>query len=44
MTLDARTVTILMGIFASTVFDFTLQAAEALLDPVMYIQSVMNGN
>lgn len=36
-------VTILMGIFASTVFDFTLQAAESLLDPVKYIQSVMNG-
>lgn len=37
-------VTILMGIFASQVFDLTLQAAESLLDPVNYIRSVMNGS
>ncbi|MDF1573299.1 MAG: proton-conducting transporter membrane subunit [Bacteroidales bacterium] len=37
-------VTILMGIFASTVFDLTLQAAESLLDPVVYIESVMKGS
>jgi multicomponent Na+:H+ antiporter subunit D len=37
-------VTILMGIFASTVFDLTLQAAESLLDPVVYIESVIKGS
>lgn len=35
-------VTILMGLFASQVFDLTLVAAESLLNPVDYIESVMN--
>ncbi len=35
---------ILMGIFAATVFDLTLQAAESLLEPMNYIESVINGS
>jgi multicomponent Na+:H+ antiporter subunit D len=34
--------TILMGIFAATVFDFTLEAAESLLNPVHYLEEVLS--
>ena len=34
--------TILMGIFAASVVDFTMQAADALLHPANYINSVMS--
>jgi multicomponent Na+:H+ antiporter subunit D len=34
---------ILMGLFASPIFDFTMQAAEQLLEPTAYIQQVLNG-
>jgi multicomponent Na+:H+ antiporter subunit D len=34
--------TILMGIFAASMVDFTLQAADALLHPGNYIESVMS--
>ena len=35
--------TVLMGVFASQVFDFTMTAAESLMNPVNYIESVMTG-
>jgi multicomponent Na+:H+ antiporter subunit D len=35
------TVTVLMGIFASDVFDLTMQAADYLVNPEIYINSVM---
>jgi multicomponent Na+:H+ antiporter subunit D len=34
--------TILMGIFAASLMDFTLQAADALLHPFNYIESIMS--
>jgi multicomponent Na+:H+ antiporter subunit D len=34
--------TILMGIFAASLVDLSLQAGDALLDPVLYIESVMS--
>jgi multicomponent Na+:H+ antiporter subunit D len=36
-------VTILMGIFASPIFDFTLKAAELLMDPGSYVKLVLGG-
>lgn len=35
------TVTVLMGVFASDVFDLTMQAAEYLMNPEIYINSVL---
>ena len=35
------TVTVLMGVFASDVFDLTMQAADYLMTPEIYIHSVM---
>jgi len=35
------TVTVLMGVFASDVFDITMKAAEYLMNPQIYIESVM---
>jgi multicomponent Na+:H+ antiporter subunit D len=35
------TVTVLMGVFASGVFDLTMKAAEYLMDPHIYIESVL---
>lgn len=34
---------LLMGLFAATVFGFTMEAAEQLLVPTNYIESVLNG-
>jgi formate hydrogenlyase subunit 3/multisubunit Na+/H+ antiporter MnhD subunit len=34
-------VTVLMGIFASDVFELTMKAAEYLMHPEIYIESVM---
>jgi formate hydrogenlyase subunit 3/multisubunit Na+/H+ antiporter MnhD subunit len=34
-------VTVLMGVFASQVFDITMKAAEYLMNPGIYIESVM---
>jgi len=36
-------VTILMGIFAAPVFRYTMDAASGLLDPSVYIETVLNG-
>ncbi|HER08352.1 MAG TPA: Na+/H+ antiporter subunit D [Bacteroides sp.] len=36
-------VTILMGVFAAPVFRYTMEAANGLLDPFIYIESVLNG-
>jgi multicomponent Na+:H+ antiporter subunit D len=36
-------ITVLMGIFAFYVFDFTLAAAEQLMDPQPYIDTVLKG-
>jgi multicomponent Na+:H+ antiporter subunit D len=41
-TLMLGSASILMGIFAAPIFNFTMDAANALLDPVMYIESVMS--
>jgi multicomponent Na+:H+ antiporter subunit D len=35
-------VSVLMGIFAAPIFDFTMDAANGLLDPFLYIESVMS--
>ena len=35
------TVTVLMGVFASDVFDLTMKAAEYLMNPEIYIKSVL---
>ena len=35
-------ISILIGIFASEVFDFVMQAAEALMDKTNYINSILN--
>jgi len=35
--------TILMGVFARPVFQFTMDAAEMLIDPLVYIQTVLGG-
>ena len=34
--------TVLMGIFAASMVDLSMQAGDALLDPVHYIESVMS--
>ena len=34
---------LLMGLFAATVFGYTMEAAQQLLDPSNYIESVLNG-
>lgn len=34
---------ILMGVFAATVFHYTMEAANQLLEPSSYIESVLNG-
>ena len=36
-------ISILMGIFAVFVFDFTLEAAHQLTDPALYIETVLKG-
>lgn len=36
-------VTVLMGIFAAPVFGYTMEAANGLLDPTNYIETVLNG-
>ena len=35
---------ILMGVFASTIFEFTTRAAEQLMNPSDYIEGVLNRN
>lgn len=35
--------TLAIGLWAQPVFEFSLQAAEQLLDPSIYIQAVLGG-
>jgi multicomponent Na+:H+ antiporter subunit D len=35
---------LLMGIFAATVFHFTMLAANQLIDPALYIETVLRNN